>query len=207
MSTPKNLKPDGATRRSRKLTEQRLIDAGLEVFALHGFSRTPVSAVAEKANANVALINRYFGSKDGLLLAIVEKIVAEKQSGELPYPPAKTLEDELSQYLIFRYTQDRTNKHISRLIIAEMATDDMFRQKALATLTYGEDANLRGRLKALQRAGRIDQRANLTNLFRMVSLFSFSAGFVEGELLAVPPKKTRALISEFASTIGAQFGR
>jgi TetR/AcrR family transcriptional regulator, regulator of cefoperazone and chloramphenicol sensitivity len=48
---------------------QRLLAAGLRLFAQQGFSKTSTREVAEAANVNVASISYYFGDKAGLYRA------------------------------------------------------------------------------------------------------------------------------------------
>lgn len=52
--------------RDRAATRQRLLDAARRLFAEHGYDHVTVRMIAAAADANVALINRYFGSKAGL---------------------------------------------------------------------------------------------------------------------------------------------
>ncbi|HEY7487988.1 MAG TPA: TetR family transcriptional regulator [Streptosporangiaceae bacterium] len=52
--------------RDRAATRQRLLDAARRLFAEHGYDHVTVRMIAAAAGANVALINRYFGSKSEL---------------------------------------------------------------------------------------------------------------------------------------------
>jgi len=61
-------------------TRDALIMAGLELFGEHGLTGTSTRMLAERAGANVAAIPYYFGSKDGLYLAVVEYIVRRVQT-------------------------------------------------------------------------------------------------------------------------------
>jgi AcrR family transcriptional regulator len=49
--------------RDRAATRQRLLDAARRLFAEHGYDHVTVRMIAAAAEANVALISRYFGSK------------------------------------------------------------------------------------------------------------------------------------------------
>lgn len=49
---------------------QRLLNAGLKLFALHGFAKTTTRELAEAAQVNVAAISYYFGDKAGLYRAV-----------------------------------------------------------------------------------------------------------------------------------------
>ena len=51
----------------------RLLDATRDIIAEQGWSAATSRAVAERAGANLALINYYFGSKNDLLLAALER--------------------------------------------------------------------------------------------------------------------------------------
>jgi AcrR family transcriptional regulator len=51
-------------------SRQRLLHAGLRLFAQHGFANTSTRELAEAANVNVAAISYYFGDKAGLYRAV-----------------------------------------------------------------------------------------------------------------------------------------
>jgi TetR/AcrR family transcriptional regulator, cholesterol catabolism regulator len=51
---------------------QRLMAAGLTLFSARGFHGTSIRDIAEKADALISDIYYHFGSKDGLLLAIMQ---------------------------------------------------------------------------------------------------------------------------------------
>ncbi|HUF14115.1 MAG TPA: TetR/AcrR family transcriptional regulator [Longimicrobiales bacterium] len=59
---------------SDKETAGRILDAAAELFSTRGFARTTIRQIADRAAANSALIYYYFGSKGGLLEALVEKV-------------------------------------------------------------------------------------------------------------------------------------
>ena len=49
---------------------QRLMSAGLVLFAEHGFEKTSVRALAERAQVNLGAVSYYFGDKAGLYRAL-----------------------------------------------------------------------------------------------------------------------------------------
>lgn len=76
-------------KRKRKTeTRMRLLQAGGEIFAHYGFRGATVRRIARKANANVASVNYYFASKEGLYLAVLEHTFATAKS---KYPPDQGL--------------------------------------------------------------------------------------------------------------------
>jgi AcrR family transcriptional regulator len=64
-------------RRDAAGTQQLLLDAAQRRFAYHGYAATTVRDIADEAGVNVALINRYFTSKEGLFEACLTGAVSE----------------------------------------------------------------------------------------------------------------------------------
>jgi AcrR family transcriptional regulator len=58
-------------------TRQRLLRAARCRFARDGYSSTTVREIAADAGVNVALINRYFSSKEGLFTACLQRVVED----------------------------------------------------------------------------------------------------------------------------------
>lgn len=61
----------------RAETRTRLIDAAADLFAHKGFHATSAEAVAAAADRTTGALYDHFGSKDGLLLALVERWVQQ----------------------------------------------------------------------------------------------------------------------------------
>jgi TetR/AcrR family fatty acid metabolism transcriptional regulator len=57
------------------MTSEKILSAARELFEEKGFDLTSVREIAMKADVNVALINYHFGSKENLLLAVMEQSV------------------------------------------------------------------------------------------------------------------------------------
>ncbi len=58
---------------SRPDTKQRLLDAAERLFARQGFHATPLRDITTEAGANVAAVNYHFGSKDGMIGAVLAR--------------------------------------------------------------------------------------------------------------------------------------
>ena len=61
---------------SEKTVQNRLIEAGEELFCRRGFNETSVRDIAAAAGCNVASVNYYFGGKDNLYLEIWRRRLA-----------------------------------------------------------------------------------------------------------------------------------
>ncbi|WP_307834493.1 TetR/AcrR family transcriptional regulator [Paractinoplanes lichenicola] len=76
-------------RRDAAQTRQLLLDTARHHFARHGFATTTVRDIADGAGVNVALINRYFASKEGLFEACLTSAVTDlKQDADRSSSPA-----------------------------------------------------------------------------------------------------------------------
>ena len=67
----------------------RILDAALEVFSVHGTSNATLQMVAGAAGVSVGLVQHHFGSKDGLIEAVdayALGIIASKLSTPLQEP-------------------------------------------------------------------------------------------------------------------------
>ncbi|TDD73972.1 TetR/AcrR family transcriptional regulator [Actinomadura rubrisoli] len=53
-------------KRNREATRRRILDAARDLFGEHGYDGVTVRMIAAAAEANMALVNRYFGSKAAL---------------------------------------------------------------------------------------------------------------------------------------------
>jgi AcrR family transcriptional regulator len=62
-----------AARRSREEVSDALTDATVALFAERGSGRVTVRDIAERAGVNATLVHRYFGSKQGLMRAAMER--------------------------------------------------------------------------------------------------------------------------------------
>lgn len=82
---------------SRQATRRALLDGARRLFSQHGYDHVGVREIAATADVNAALINRYFGSKEGLF---AEAIADSFTIGDLLVGDRATLGDRLARYLV-----------------------------------------------------------------------------------------------------------
>ncbi len=63
-------------------TRQKLIHTALELFTSHGVTATTTRQIADSAGVNEVTLFRHFGSKHGLLLAVIEEAAVFTQLGQ-----------------------------------------------------------------------------------------------------------------------------
>ncbi len=56
-------------------TRTQLLDAAERLFAEHGFRGTSIRAITDLAGANLAAVGYHFGSKAGLLVEVVRRVI------------------------------------------------------------------------------------------------------------------------------------
>lgn len=62
------------TREDGDATKNRIIEAAGRLFAERGYAETTSKEICETVGANMAAVNYHFGNRDGLYLAVLEKV-------------------------------------------------------------------------------------------------------------------------------------
>ena len=99
----------------------RLIEAALPLFATKGFKAVSIKEISQMAGVNGALINYYFGSKDGLYEAVLESQFSKFYTLLLK-ADWHTLEpvERVRQFIGNFIQMHRTNPYIRRLMTSEL---------------------------------------------------------------------------------------
>jgi AcrR family transcriptional regulator len=85
MAAPPEVTPNRRGIRSR----ERVLDAAERVMAEHGYEAATVARVVEEAGIPMSSVYHYFGSKDGILLAVMER-GADRFFADLPERTRRT---------------------------------------------------------------------------------------------------------------------
>ena len=115
----------------------RILAAAIAEFASRGFEGTSMDAIAARTRTTRALINYYFGSKEGLYLAVLERVYAEIREAENELdlghlPPVEAMR----RIVEFTYNYYVEHEYFVRLVVAENQAKGrhMKRSPALRTL-------------------------------------------------------------------------
>ncbi|WP_394199171.1 TetR/AcrR family transcriptional regulator [Litoreibacter albidus] len=187
--------------KDRAATEARILNAARTIFARHGYDAAGLREIAELAQANLSLISRYFGGKEGLLAALTDQFVADRRKGGLSYPPQDTLEEEIYGYLHAKLRDDLKDEEIVRLIVSRAAIDAEFRKTGGAHLDGQVDGNFRSRIKLLQDAGKVSPDMDIDLLFAAIMHVSFSVNFFGAMIGCRPESEIDALFNGFAAAL------
>ena len=64
--------------------KDHILDVAEKVFSEFGYDGSSTRLISSEANVNMAMLNYYFGSKEGLFIAIFERKI-----NFFPQPPSK----------------------------------------------------------------------------------------------------------------------
>jgi AcrR family transcriptional regulator len=98
----------------------RILAAAIAEFASRGFKGASMDAIAARTNITRALINYYFGSKEKLYLAVLERVYAEIRDAERELhlehlPPVEAIRSIVE----FTYDYYVEHEYFVRLVVAE----------------------------------------------------------------------------------------
>lgn len=139
--------------RDREATRQRILDSARELFTTEGYEQVSSRRIAAEAGVNVALINRYFGAKRGLLAEVVAEDAAfpgvfEGDRASLPR--------RIAEHVVYRSLGEGTP--LRRALLHSMGDPDLqsvFQERLqgaiiepLAAYIGGADARTRATLVA-----------------------------------------------------------
>jgi AcrR family transcriptional regulator len=193
----------GGRRRDKEATKQALLAAGLQVFAERGFDAATTREVAQAAGVNEQLIQRYFGGKEGLLVAIIERFgEAERRCCAMP-PPCEGVEAEIRGFLDFQLEHacevgDFLKVALHRSLCDPEVAREMGRQFAETRVPL-----LRQRLEALRARGLIDGKADLEAAATALSSLSFGLAFVDQLVFGADCERLRRVTRHVAQVYAA----
>jgi len=169
----------------RTNTRQGLIDSARTAFASKGFDRAATAAIASAAGCSEPTLFKYFGSKVGLLVAVLRD-AQDSVFGTLDLAVAEAGGD----FDVFAATAAQI---IASPLFGEMArlrsfaltrVDDADVRSAVVDGVAGFDALLTSRLEAGQRAGAVRSDIPAGHLSELILGLMLAAGFryaLEGE--------------------------
>lgn len=132
--------------RTNSSTRQRLINAALELFSSQGVTETTTRQIAELAQVNEVTLFRQFGSKQGLLLAVIEDSAVFTHLGESlreQVDRTSNLEQALRTYASDRLQALEQIPELLRSVVGEAGRYTIENRRALGrgvTLANGEVA-------------------------------------------------------------------
>ncbi len=192
MDNPK--KPSGARRqRNRANTEAALIVAGRAAFSQVGYNASTTRAIAAEVGCSDALIQNYFGGKEGLLDAVLraEGSVAVMVERFTARPAAVSLAAEVDATVRFVMATLQRGVANVRILMERALSDAEFKGRFLAATP--REQICRGLAARLARDW--PAVSNPVVAAELTVSLSFEFGFVHSELLCRDADETEQLVA------------
>jgi AcrR family transcriptional regulator len=151
--TPKPKSPVHQSKRPRNAaaTREAILQSALTAFAHQGYDGVGVREIAQTAGVTAVLVNRYFGSKEGLFAAAVEAMFADSS---LFAGDASTLAQRLAALVASRNDKDGHPSDPLLLLLRSAPNP-----RAAAILREGIARHCERPLKTLMRGPKKGERA------------------------------------------------
>ena len=138
-----------------RATRDRLLDAAQALFSEKSFDGVSVRAIAARADCNLALIQHYFGSKEGLLHAVVargmDQVVSEVSAMAAEAAPP---EERLRRFIRFMVQHTARHNALFQIIHREMESCGTVPEGVAPRIAAAQKLLL-GLLAELKAAGRL----------------------------------------------------
>jgi AcrR family transcriptional regulator len=157
-------------------TRDNIIDIATQEFAEHGLSGGRVDSIAEKTKTSKRMIYYYFGSKEGLYLAVLEKAYRKIRTLEADLALADLEPIEALRTIISStFDHDEKNPDFVRLVSIENIhyAMHMKQSSAIAELNISIINTLAGIIERGLREGSIKRRIDPIDLHMLISAFCF----------------------------------
>ena len=169
-----------------KANRARILAAAVAEFASRGFKGASMDAIAARTSTTRALINYYFGSKEKLYIAVLERVYAEirEAEGELDLDHLAPV-DAMRRIVEFTFNYYLKHEGFVRLVVAENQAQGRHLRKSKAMRTLNRPI--------IERIARVIARGQAEGRFR-------------GEIDAVEIHKAIAALGMFNMTNQYTFG-
>lgn len=184
-------------KRDRSASEERLINAGKEVFSKFGFDGATTKMISKTADVNESLIGRYFDGKEGLLVAIIQKFVEDLSDREIAYPPQNSLTEELLCYVNDRMCYGTDHSDFAKIIFSQALVNKEFRRRVRETIPMQMDPNLIKRVQLLADTGKLKNKNSVQTICRDIDIYLDGLFFFEFILHESKPESIIKQASEF----------
>ncbi|MBJ8347728.1 TetR/AcrR family transcriptional regulator [Antrihabitans sp. YC2-6] len=113
----------GTKRLPRAVREQQMLDAAVEVFARNGFHDTSMDAIAAEAAISKPMLYLYYGSKDELFAACIQREGARFVESLAPAGDPKLTPREQVQKALISFLEFVDNNRQSWMVLYRTATN------------------------------------------------------------------------------------
>ena len=157
-------------------TQEDILDVATEEFATHGLAGGRVDAIAEKTRTSKRMIYYYFGNKEGLYLAVLERSYRKIRTLEADLALADLPPEEALRTLISTtFDHDEANPEFVRLVSIENIhhAAHMLRSEAIRDLNVSVIEMIAAIIRRGVAEGTFSRVADPVDIHMLISAFCF----------------------------------
>ena len=157
-------------------TRQDILNVATEEFASAGFSGARVDTIAERTRTSKRMIYYYFGSKEGLYLAALEKVYGELRAAEMSLDVAhESPVDAMRRLIELTFDYQETHPEFVRLVNTENVNYGRYieQSEAIRTLNVSIIDVLASILQQGQEQGIFRSDLDPVDVHMLISAFCF----------------------------------
>jgi TetR/AcrR family transcriptional regulator, regulator of cefoperazone and chloramphenicol sensitivity len=186
--------------RNRGAREQALIGAASKLFASRGFEATTTREIAAKAGCSEGLIHRYFQSKAGLLLAIIQCRVSQEVADLSERVPARNVQDEILQLVEWEVDHMWGDREFLRVIVPRALLDKNLAEPISRIGPLQRAKAIAERLRKFKECGSMTKE-ELEALGHFIGVMGFMFGFMRPVVLRHDRNRARKTAATIASIL------
>ncbi len=169
-------KPQQRRKNDPERTRADILDAATEEFATHGLAGGRIDAIAEKTRTSKRMIYYYFGGKEDLYLAVLERSYRQIRTLEADLRlEALSAEEALRALICETFDYDEAHPHFIRLVSSENinCAVHMRRSETLRDLNISIIETLEKIVARGVRDGAFLRKADAIDVHMLISAFCF----------------------------------
>ena len=184
--------------------EAALIEAATVLFAERGYESTTTRMIADRVGCSEALIQNYFGGKDGLLLAVMRSGGDwEVYLAFFRRPLSVSMEEEAVEHLVYVIKGLTDRASYLRILVSRALVDPSFQAKfGDYTLRRQVLAALTERFERCRQGGMLSDSVPISSTAEWLVDMGFHLGFIHPHLLGREPAHVTTLARDFARLFG-----
>jgi AcrR family transcriptional regulator len=192
--------------RNRRAREQALIESASKLFASRGFEATTTREIAAKAGCAEGLIHRYFQSKAGLLLAIIQARVSQEAVDLSERVPAGNVQEEILQLVDWEVDRMWDDREFLRVIIPRALLDQNLAEPITRIGPLRRANVIAERLRKFKECGSMTKE-ELEALGHFIGIMGFMFGFMRPVVLRQHRSRARKTAATIASILARSLER
>lgn len=187
-------------RRDRPSTEAALVRAATTLFAERGYDATTTRAVAEAAGCSEALIQNYFGGKEGLLLGVMRTGDGwDKYLAFFRRPLCASIEQDALEHLTYVLKGLADRAPLLRIVMSRALVDPAFQPRfGEFTLRRHVVDEVMARYERYREAGMVADPSTMGSVVEWLVDTGFNLGFIQAQLVGIDPARLAARSCDIA---------